>query len=153
MGRLRKYKSDAERQRAYRRRKKASRHRVHFSSVLDVRETPADLFAVLDREFRFDLDACALPHNAKCARYYTPDDNALAQTWQGTVFINPPYGKEVGSWIRKAYESSQRGATVVCVVPARTDAALHRLDLQARLGMAGLPLLQREWRCEHSDGL
>ena len=37
--------------------------------------------------------------------------------------MNPPYGREIGKWMRKAYESSLYGATVVCLVPARTDTA------------------------------
>lgn len=39
----------------------------------------------------------------------------------GAVFCNPPYGREVGKWVRKAYEEAQRGATVVLLIPARTD--------------------------------
>jgi hypothetical protein len=37
--------------------------------------------------------------------------------------MNPPYGRDMGKWVRKAYEESQRGALVVCLVPARTDVA------------------------------
>ena len=35
--------------------------------------------------------------------------------------MNPPYGREIGAWMKKAYESSLQGAMVVCLVPARTD--------------------------------
>jgi site-specific DNA-methyltransferase (adenine-specific) len=37
------------------------------------------------------------------------------------VFCNPPYGREIGRWVEKAYESSLAGALVVCLLPARTD--------------------------------
>lgn len=40
------------------------------------------------------------------------------------VFLNPPYGKHMKNWMRKAYEESQReNTTVVALVPARTDTA------------------------------
>ena len=77
----------------------------------------------LDREFGFKTDVCALPGNAKCERYYTPETDGLAQTWRGTCWMNPPYGRSIGQWMEKAYQSSLAGATVVCLVPARTDTA------------------------------
>jgi phage N-6-adenine-methyltransferase len=83
--------------------------------------TPPDLFAALDREFGFTLDACASAENATCARYYSREDDGLAQPWAGVVFCNPPYGREIGRWVRKAAESARSGATVVCLLPARTD--------------------------------
>ena len=61
--------------------------------------------------------------NAKCERFFTIEDDGLLQDWQGRVWMNPPYGREIGRWMRKAYESSLAGATVVCLVPARTDTA------------------------------
>lgn len=97
---------------------------VHFSSKTDLWETPQDTFDALAAEFGpFDLDVCATPENAKCARYYTREDNGLAQPWDGACWMNPPYGREIKAWMRKAYEASQNGATVVCLVPARTDTA------------------------------
>lgn len=92
-----------------------------FSSKTDLWETPLEFFNELDAEFGFDLDACALPNNAKCTRYYTPSDDGLSQTWGGRVWCNPPYGREIGKWVRKAWESSLDGATVVMLLPARTD--------------------------------
>ena len=41
----------------------------------------------------------------------------------GAVFCNPPYGKDICNWVRKAYEESQRGTTVVLLIPSRTDTA------------------------------
>lgn len=85
-------------------------------------ETPVDFFGKLDSEFGFDLDVCATPENAKCARYYTKEDDGLEKEWTGVCWMNPPYGREIGKWMKKAYASAQSGATVVCLVPARTDA-------------------------------
>jgi len=92
-----------------------------FSSQTDLWETPQDLFDKLDAEFGFTLDVCALPENAKCRRYFTPEEDGLRQKWTGTCWMNPPYGRQIGLWVRKAFEAAQEGATVVCLLPARTD--------------------------------
>jgi len=95
-----------------------------MTSKTDLWSTPQDFFDKLDAEFHFTCDVCALPENAKCARYYTPTDDGLTQRWSGVCWMNPPYGKVIGKWMQKAYESSiTGGATVVCLVPARTDTA------------------------------
>lgn len=99
---------------------------VHFSSESDEWETPQDLFDQLDAEFGFDLDVCTLESSAKCERYFTPEDDGLAQEWVGTCWMNPPYGDVIRNWVRKARESAQAGATVVCLVPARVDTAWWR---------------------------
>lgn len=94
---------------------------VIFSSKTNLWETPKDFFNKLDSEFHFNVDVCALPENAKCAVYYTPEMNGLVQPWHGNCWCNPPYGREIGKWVKKAYESSQNGALVVMLLPARTD--------------------------------
>ena len=96
-----------------------------MSSATDEWATPADLFDELDREFGFTLDVCADDWNHKTPIYYDKDTNGLEQDWHGVCFMNPPYGRQIGAWMRKAYESSicGGGATVVCLVPARTDTA------------------------------
>lgn len=94
-----------------------------FSSATDLWETPQWLFDRLNDQYHFELDVCALPENAKCDRYFTPEQDGLQQEWTGVCWMNPPYGREIGKWVRKAYESAQAGATVVCLLPARTDTA------------------------------
>ena len=96
---------------------------VHFSSKTDLWATPQDFYDRVNAIFEFDLDVCATPENAKCNRFYTKEDDALTKEWTGTCWMNPPYGREIGAWMKKAYESSKSGATVVCLVPARTDTA------------------------------
>ena len=96
---------------------------VHFSSETDVWATPQDFFDKLNKEFKFELDVCANHENAKCRKYFTESDNGLLQEWKGIVWMNPPYGREIDEWIKKAYESAQEGATVVCLIPSRTDTA------------------------------
>jgi len=98
---------------------------VHFSSASDNWSTPQDFFDKCNTEFGpFELDACASITNHKCARYFTESDDGLAKTWTGKVWMNPPYGRTIGQWMRKAYESAvHEHAIVVCLVPARTDTA------------------------------
>ncbi len=86
--------------------------------------TPQDFFEYLNKEFSFVLDAAATKKSAKCQMYYTPETDGLESPWNiadGAVFCNPPYGREIGKWVRKAYEEAQRGTTVVLLIPARTD--------------------------------
>ncbi|MUV13564.1 DNA N-6-adenine-methyltransferase [Noviluteimonas gilva] len=94
---------------------------VWASSATDLWATPQDFFDTLNAEFGFELDVCATDENAKCARYFTATNDGLAQEWRGVCWMNPPYGRVIGDWMRKAYESAQAGATVVCLVPSRTD--------------------------------
>ncbi len=84
--------------------------------------TPKDLFDSLDNEFHFTLDPCTTPENAKCTQYFTPEINGLTQDWGShIVFMNPPYGRTISQWVIKAYRESLMEATVVCLLPARTD--------------------------------
>lgn len=94
---------------------------VMYSSKSDLWETPQDLFDKLNAEFGFTLDTCALPENAKCDRYYTPEQDGLSQPWDGTCWCNPPYGRQIGKWVKRGLLSSYSGATVVMLLPARTD--------------------------------
>ena len=88
-----------------------------------VAETPKDLFDRISSIFNFSLDACALRENAKCESYYTPEDDGLSKPWRGGVWCNPPYGREISSWVKKAYEESQKeyNSFVLMLLPARTD--------------------------------
>jgi phage N-6-adenine-methyltransferase len=96
---------------------------LHFSSQTDMWSTPQDKFDELDYEFDFDCDVCATADNAKCVKYFTKEEDGLQQEWTGTCWMNPPYGRAIKKWVQKAYESSLAGATVVCLLPARTDTA------------------------------
>lgn len=97
---------------------------VMFSSKSDEWETPQWLFDELNKEYQFDLDVCAKPENAKCDCYYLPEQNGLKRDWHSfasACWMNPPYGRQIGEWVKKAYEEYQKGCTVVCLLPARTD--------------------------------
>jgi len=92
-----------------------------FSSKTDMWSTPQSFFDKWNEKFNFNLDVCASVENAKCKRFFTEEDNGLIQKWEGICWMNPPYGRQIKHWIKKAYEESKGGATVVCLIPSRTD--------------------------------
>lgn len=95
---------------------------VHFSSKTDLWATPQTFYDRLHSEFNFTLDPCSNGENAKCSDFFTVEDDGLSQEWAPhTIFMNPPYGRIIGAWIRKAHEESEKGATVVALIPSRTD--------------------------------
>lgn len=96
---------------------------VMFSSKTCEWETPEHFFQILNDKYHFTLDVCATSHNAKCTEYYTLEQDGLTQEWQGICWMNPPYGRGINAWVQKAYHSAQKGALVVCLLPARTDTA------------------------------
>lgn len=102
--------------------------KVHFSSDKSTWETPRALFDALNEEFDFHLDAAASASNAKCKLFFTEKNNALEQEWYRPdkgitrIFINPPYTRRgTGLWVQKCYDEWNKGATVVALLPARTD--------------------------------
>lgn len=93
---------------------------IHFSSKTEEWSTPQDFFDNLKKEFHFTLDVCATHENRKCTKYFHKADDGLSKSWDNEiVWMNPPYGREIGKWIKKASEA--RGGAVVCLLPARTD--------------------------------
>ena len=97
---------------------------IHFSSATDEWPTPIDFFQKIEEEFgAFDLDPCCTPLSAKAPQFFTKEDDGLSKGWFGKVWMNPPYGRTIKNWMRKAYEASLSGCLVVCLVPARTDTA------------------------------
>lgn len=101
---------------------------LHFSSKDQTWETPQAFFDELDQEFGFVLDVCALPETAKCAEFYTPEEDGLTKNWgvdsvPGPCWMNPPYGREIKHWIAKAAKEARMGAVVVALIPSRTDTA------------------------------
>jgi len=97
--------------------------KVMFSSKTAEWTTPQTFYDRLNQEFNFTLDPCCTDETAKCNTYYTEADDGLSQSWAGhSVFMNPPYGRSIKEWIRKAYEESRKPNTVVvALIPARTD--------------------------------
>ena len=93
-----------------------------FSSNDDSWETPPSLFNILDMEFNFTLDPCCTKQTAKCKKFFTKEEDGLIQDWsKDIVFVNPPYGREIGKWVEKSYNEAKKGAKVVMLIPSRTD--------------------------------
>lgn len=100
------------------------------SSLDQTWTTPPEFFAKLDEEFRFTLDAAALSTSTLVPdNWFGPDHpeesrrDALVNSWatDGAVWLNPPYGRAIKEWVAKADSEAKAGATVVCLVPSRTD--------------------------------
>lgn len=93
-----------------------------FSSETDLWSTPQDTFDALNEEFHFTYDVCATDENAKCPLYFTKEIDAFRHPWTGVCWMNPPYGREIGRWVQRAYEACVNDlTTTVCLLPARTD--------------------------------
>jgi phage N-6-adenine-methyltransferase len=95
---------------------------VHFSSKTNEWYTPQAFFDKLNKEFNFEIDVAATTENAKCKKFYTEADNGLMQSWDNMrVWCNPPYGRGLKEWVKKASLSIVGGGVIVLLIPARTD--------------------------------
>ena len=94
-----------------------------FSSKSGEWETPQDFYERLNRAYDFNLDPCCTEETAKCKKYFTKEEDGLNKSWKGhRVFMNPPYGRKIGEWLKKAHEEGTKPqTTVVCLIPSRTD--------------------------------
>lgn len=102
-----------------------------MSSETDEWHTPPELFALLDSEFHFTLDVASTDANALCEAHYTRETDGLKQPWAGSVWCNPPYGREIGAWVRKAAETDMGGGNRL------PDTSAHRYGMVARIRHAG----------------
>jgi phage N-6-adenine-methyltransferase len=93
---------------------------------VDDRGTDRAFFdATAERFGGFTLDVAAAPHNAKCAEYFTRDDDGLSRDWltpsgdPGRVWCNPPYS-DIRAWVEKAHEQWTDGCVdlIVMLLPA-----------------------------------
>lgn len=100
---------------------------VHFLNENENWATPKDLFQQLSEDYGpFDLDVCATKESAKCASFYSKEEDAFTKNWHrdgSRAYMNPPYGRQVAGWLQKAYIESKCGLKIVCLLPARTDTA------------------------------
>jgi len=99
----------------------------------DTWSTPKDFFNKLNDEFSFGLDAAALSSSTLVPdNWYGPDHlepnrrDAFSRYWTRDangkpIWLNPPYGRTIGEWMKKANDEALRGGVIVCLVPARTD--------------------------------
>lgn len=123
---------------------------LHFSSDKHDWGTPQEFFDMLNQEFGFTVDVCASEWNAKHERYWNVEQDALSLSWEGEVcFMNPPYGREIKHWIKKAYEESKRGAIVVGLIPSRTDTSYWHEYIE---GIAEVRFIRGRLKFERPDG-
>lgn len=97
---------------------------VMFSSATDQWSTPIDFFNKVDDVFRFETDVCADASNAKCDKYFDAVDDGLTKPWTGVCWMNPPYGRGIGKWLKKAYESAKGGGNRCLLNPCQDRHAL-----------------------------
>lgn len=84
-------------------------------------ETPANIFNYFNSIYHFSFGLAASEHNKKCNLYFDEEANSLIQDWhkiKGFLWLNPPYGKNLKFWIKKAYEEMQKGAKICMLIPA-----------------------------------
>ena len=96
-----------------------------FTSNKEDWETPQDFYDRLNAKYHFQWDLAASDDNAKCSCYFTRDDNSLEQDWEGlsgNLFLNPPYGRELKLWVKKAATTGLKDKQkLVMLIPSRTD--------------------------------
>lgn len=101
----------------------------------DLWRTPPALFAALDAEFCFQLDAAAAPHNALCRKFITAEQNTLETPWAdylsipGYAWLNPPYS-EITPFVKKAAAESINQIGTVMLVPADTSVGWFKEAIQ-----------------------
>ena len=95
-------------------------NRSLFSSTRLDWATPRAFYQALNAEFSFVVDVCANGGNALHPHFY-PGGSGLLMDWESPAYMNPPYGRQVKKWVEKAYRESQKGKTVVALLPSRTD--------------------------------
>ena len=117
-------------------------NRVHFSSENREWETPEAVFKPLQKEFDIVLDTCATLENKKTNIYLDRKINGLKADWfllssrlGGSCWMNPPYGRGIEQWVQKASQERDKGATVVALLPARTDTNWFHSFIQEKEGV------------------
>lgn len=103
---------------------------IHYSSKTVIWSTPQNLFDSLNAVHGFTLDVCALPENAKCHKYYTPEIDGLKQDWKGNIcWMNPPYGNsespcrknKAGEYVCQKKKCVYRGHHIDVYIPGIED--------------------------------
>ena len=98
-----------------------NKHSIHFTSKSQTWNTPVEFFEKLDAVWKFDVDTACLPSSALCKKFFTPEDDGLSLSWKDLVcWNNPPYD-DLKTWVKKCSDEFQEGATVVQLIPSRTD--------------------------------
>lgn len=97
-----------------------------------VQETPQQFFDWISGIFRFDLDVCALPENAKCEKYYTPEDDGLSKPWRGgygaTLHTEETSSTGYGK-LQKKYARTTASSSSCCFRQERTQNGFKNMSM------------------------
>lgn len=117
---------------------------------VDDRGTTAEMFGPLLARFDFTIDVAAAEHNAKLERYFTREDDGLAQSWAGEmVWCNPPYSA-IWPWVAKAWKEYSGTRGIVMLLPAnRTEQGWWQDLVEPFRDRAGSPLTVEFLRGRH----
>ncbi|MEA1065722.1 phage N-6-adenine-methyltransferase [Erwinia sp. HR93] len=105
------------------------------AEIKDLWRTPPEIFAALDAEFGFQIDAAASAENALCRRYITAEQNTLVTPWRdyitipGHVWLNPPYS-DITPFVAKAAAEKSNGVGCVMLLPADTSVGWYRRAIE-----------------------
>lgn len=104
-----------------------------FTSATPEWYTPNHIIDRVEKVFgEIDLDPCSNAKgedaNVPAGDHYTIDDDGLIQRWHGRVYMNPPYGDEIGQWTARLIKAhaDQEIDEAIALLPARTDTAWFR---------------------------
>lgn len=104
---------------------------VHFSSATSEWTTPSDIIEnVLAVLGVIDVDPCSDEANTVPASlHFHERENGLEELWKGRIYMNPPYGNVIQSWVEKLIAEYECGnvAEAMALVPARTDTDWFRM--------------------------
>ena len=92
---------------------------VGFSRSIEY-STPRAIVDPLINEFDLTFDVCASDKNYKLSNYWTIKDDAFLKKWDGNCWMNPPFNRYLGNWVRKAH-SERHSGTKVCLFPVRAN--------------------------------
>jgi site-specific DNA-methyltransferase (adenine-specific) len=95
-----------------------------FSSVRTGWCTPSWILTLVEKVGPIGLDPCSnMESGVRATERWEKSDDGLSREWggHGLVYVNPPYGREIGPWMVKCRDEGRRGVEIIALVPSRTD--------------------------------
>lgn len=123
--------------------KMSKKERTEFNKLLKTLKTGAVMSSdsvewwtppeIMDLVYEFfgdegiDIDPCSnsndpLEANVSARTHFSEDDDGLSKEWNGTVFMNPPYGRQIKKWVNKNLsEFDKYKKDSLLLLPNRSD--------------------------------